>query len=137
MSLAEDQFIETNNHVRHVAQLVLTWYAFFVTGNIVAIGWITKADTNGTISIPYEVTWSIIAVFVFVNLLGILGLIADKKYLIDEDTRIKEMIDTLDTNIETCFKKSPVPLQLYSRSISLMIASLIALIVLWISVAIV
>jgi hypothetical protein len=138
MGLIDDQFREANNHIRHVSQLIVTWYVFFVSGNLVAIGWIATADSSKIISGSFLLRLSIYMVFVFVNILGIMALVAVIKYFVIENSRINEMIlhTDEDTQIAACFRDSPVPRELYNRSIYLMIASLVAIIIVWVCLSV-
>jgi hypothetical protein len=138
MGLIDDQFREANNHIRHVSQLIITWYVFFISGNLVAVGWIATADSNKIISVSLLLRFSIYMVFIIVNILGIMALVTVRKYFLIESSRITEMILHIDkdTQIAACFRDSPVPRELYIRSIYLMIASLGAIIIVWVCLSV-
>ncbi len=135
MGLIDDQFKEINNHIRHVMQLLMTWYAFFVTGNIIAIGWIATTDNSKFLKGNFIVGCGIIGVFISVNLLGVVALLSTRNYFIKTNNRINEMVIQIEAGAKMplCFRESPAPAELYTISSILMILSLVALLIFWTS----
>lgn len=135
MGLIDDQYKEINNHVRHVMQLLVNWYTFFVASNIVAIGWTATTDKNRLVRDNYLLGCGIVGVFIVVNLLGVTALLFIRSYFIKTNNRITKMVLLIesDREIHSCFRESPVPISLFKLSSILMILSLIALLTFWVS----
>ncbi len=70
----ENKLKELHNNVRHITQLGMNWFAFFVTINYLTMGWLAKGSGNESINSRFPV-WIIASVFIVQNLLGIVGLI--------------------------------------------------------------
>jgi len=136
MSLVDDQCKEINLHVRHVAQLLVTWFAFFVTGNLIALGWfITAISTR--VRIPTPVLWTVVSCFLVVNILGICALHVIGRYFRTENRRLQELLKSIPTvdAMSPLLRISPIPIVLYSRVVALMIVSLIAIVSTWLALA--
>jgi hypothetical protein len=68
----ENKFKELHSNVRHITQLAMNWFAFFVTVNYVTMGWLAKAPDNSN---PNSRIVPIVAgVFIVQNVLGVFGL---------------------------------------------------------------
>ena len=63
----ENKVKELHNNVRHITQLGMTWFAFFVTVNYVTMSWLPKDPSR-------EIIWIIAGVFILQNCLGIFGI---------------------------------------------------------------
>lgn len=133
MGLVEDQFKEINNHVRHVMQLLVTWYTFFVASNVVAIGWIATTDKTRLLTGNLMLGCGITGVFVTVNLLGIIALVYIRRYFIETNAKISIMVQLIEpeTNYHSYFRESPAPITLFNISSTLMVLSLLALLSFW------
>jgi hypothetical protein len=66
---------ELHNNVRHITQLGMNWFAFFVTVNYLTMGWLAKPPSSGVESINSHIIRVLAGVFIVQNLLGIVGLI--------------------------------------------------------------
>jgi len=136
MSALDDEFREIHNYVRHVAQLSVAWYTFFVTGNLVAAGWFSWTTTkqDPLLEMPGTV-WAVCLVFLAVNVLGILVCAFVRRYFLQADSRIKEILLSLssDSSSSQPPATSPVPLVLLCRSAVLMMLSLVVLMCAWVS----
>jgi hypothetical protein len=66
---------ELQNNVRHITQLGMNWFAFFVTVNYLTMGWLAKPPSSGGESIDRRIIWRLAGVFIVQNVLGIVGLI--------------------------------------------------------------
>jgi hypothetical protein len=133
MGFIDDQFKEINLHIRHVAQLVVTWYVFFITANLVALGWFVTTDPTRTL-ITKPVLWMIVTVFIVVNVLSVIALLAVRRYFADENVRLTDLIRIIagQPPLPDAACTSPVPAALYRRTVSLMNLSLVALMFAWI-----
>lgn len=134
MTLLDDQFREINLHVRHVAQLVVTWYAFFVTANLLAIGWFITTDTS-KVKIDRSIVWTAVALFLAVNILGLLALHVARRYVAAENGRVQAFLSLQAAEAEL-LSRSPIPARLYTRAIVLMSVSLVAIFSTWLALGI-
>lgn len=71
----ENKVKELHNNIRHITQLAMTWFAFFVTTNYVTLGWFAKvpSSTEGEKVNPLMI-YIVAGVFIIQNCLGILGI---------------------------------------------------------------
>lgn len=134
MALFDDQCKEINLHVRHVAQLLVNWYAFFVTGNLIALGWFITSDSTKVL-ITTSVLWTVITAFLVVNILGICGLQAARRYFIGEHRRLQALLESNSPyeSASALLHISPIPTALYCRAVVLMSASLVAIFSTWLA----
>jgi ABC-type transport system involved in cytochrome bd biosynthesis fused ATPase/permease subunit len=76
----DDTCKEINLHVRHVTHMLVTWYTFFVTANLLAVGWFIAGEPiHG--GAAKSMIWSVVVLFLVVNLLAIEGLRAVRRYV--------------------------------------------------------
>lgn len=75
----ENKVKELHTNVRHITQLAMTWFAFFVTTNYLTLGWFAKdvGSANG-IANPFMV-YTVASAFILQNVLGIVGIWMVKK----------------------------------------------------------
>ena len=75
----ENKVKELHTNVRHITQLAMTWFAFFVTTNYLSLGWFAKdvGSANG-IANPVMV-YTVALAFMLQNGLGIVGIWMVKK----------------------------------------------------------
>ena len=71
----ENKVKELHSNVRHITQLGMTWFAFFVTINYLTIGWLAKGPSSGSESIHPLIIGTVAAVFILQNILGIIGIL--------------------------------------------------------------
>ncbi len=66
----ENKIKEIHNNIRHITQLAMSWFVFFVTINYASMGWLAseKATLNRAI------IWTIAGAFIVQNFLGIVAL---------------------------------------------------------------
>jgi hypothetical protein len=75
-----NQVKELQTNVRHITQLGMSWFAFFVTVNYLTMGWIAKGSANKSIDgisngdINSSLLSTVAFVFVVQDILGIVGL---------------------------------------------------------------
>lgn len=132
MNVLENQYKEINSHVRHVAQLIVTWYTFFVTANIVALGWFATTDQTKAAQFAKLTPW-LIGLFFFVNILGCAALLYVRSYFHKENSRLEVGLTKItegDAGYHA-LNGSPLPLRLYECAVSIMIVSLLAIAVVW------
>jgi hypothetical protein len=78
----ENKVKELHSNVRHITQLGMTWFAFFVTTNYLTIGWFAKFPSSvGSAStscdsedISLFIIGTVAFVFILQNVLGIVGI---------------------------------------------------------------
>ena len=113
MAFIDEQCKEINLHIRHVAQLLVAWYTFFSTGNLLAMGWFV------TTSPPIKLTPSAAAfgscIILAVISLGVVALIAIGRYLAEANARLENLIREIvpDPSLSSSARASPVPMALY------------------------
>jgi hypothetical protein len=63
---------ELHSNVRHITQLAMSWFAFFVTVNYVAMSWLSTGASKAGVNpiIVQKIAW----VFIIQNGLGVFGL---------------------------------------------------------------
>ncbi len=135
MVALEDEFREVNNYIRHVAQLLVAWYTFFVTANLIAAGWFVSASGVTGLLGTRRAMWIFCLIFVAVNILGLMALGVVRGYFVQADTRVREIVGYLSasTALTQPPATSPVPVRLFRRTTILMILSLAVLVSAWIS----
>src|SRR5260370_38325614 len=101
----EDELREINNYIRHVAQLLVAWYTFFIAANLVAAGWFASASSVAGNIGTRQARWTLCLVFIAVNALGLLACALVRRYFGQADARINEIL--------VHPSKSPVPVHLF------------------------
>ena len=115
----KDKVKELHDNVRHITQLGMAWFAFFVTINYLTMGWLAKAPASGRESINPYIILIVAGVFILQNVLGIAGIckvnkqakaLAEKvktyeNLLLDADNKVN-MEDLKATIIPDCLYKS-------------------------------
>ncbi|MCU1265018.1 MAG: hypothetical protein JWM21_1336 [Acidobacteria bacterium] len=80
---------ERHNNIRHITQLGMSWFAFFVTVNYLTMGWLAKAPRDQ--ADPF-IIGTVAVVFIVQNFLGIFGL----AWVLIATMAIKIQIDNLE-----------------------------------------
>lgn len=65
---------ELHSNVRHITQLAMNWFAFFVTVNYLTMGWLAKRPSSAAESIDPNIIKVLALVFIVQNLLVTVGL---------------------------------------------------------------
>jgi len=131
MSAVDDYCKEINLHVRHVAQLLVAWYTFFVTANLIAVGWFMTADQSRA-RLARPLLWVLVILFVLVNLLGVLAMRFIRRYLIAADSQLLDLLQSEPISGEdTRIERSPIPLTLYLQMLRIIAVSLLAIVAAW------
>jgi hypothetical protein len=139
----ENKVKELHGNVRHITQLGMTWFAFFVTINYLTIGWLAKGLSSGSESINLLIICTVAGVFILQNGLGVVGIWkvrnTSKAGAAQVSTYENWLLSTYEnwlrgTNSEShieVLKRASIPANLYTCiALSLMIV-LASLIVAW------
>ncbi len=122
---------EIHEYVRHIYQLFVGWFTFFVTINYATLGWLAKASGA---EVSLSTRWSIAVLFFCQNALGITACLFVRAFLIAralEVDKIEQMHGDISLGRLLEFDVGTVPRELYSRTIILMMLALISLLVWW------
>lgn len=142
----ENVIKELHNHIRHIMQLLITWFTFFVTTTVVIIGLLFQALEN--IKTDRRLLWLVAIIFIVLSGLGAYAACLIGKE-IEWKSRIVNHYENLspdkdsgqfvhtepDQNIALGSIES-VPAKLYSDVIRLIKLVLILMLVLWVAVPI-
>jgi hypothetical protein len=128
---------ELHTNVRHITQLGMNWFAFFVTVNYVTMSWLAKGPSNET-QIDSAIVWRIAFVFIVQNFLGILGL----TWVLVAARAMKVQVSKFENSNSYAdnepqaegLKSESIPIALYIAIGVFLILVLISLIWAWISV---
>jgi hypothetical protein len=85
----ENKVKEINNNIRHITQLAMSWFVFFVTINYASMGWLATSSVNFNRTIIVTIA----GVFIVQNILGMVSLRETEK-------AIKKMSDQIE-----CYEK--------------------------------
>jgi hypothetical protein len=122
----ERKFKELHEYVRHVFQLFIGWYTFFVTVNYASMGWLaTSADAKPSLA---KFAWLIPVMFISQNALGIFACLYVWQCLKESNDKILRFEQIALPND---MASTSVPILLYSRSIGLIASSLVFIIAVW------
>jgi uncharacterized membrane protein len=132
MSALEDYCKEINLHVRHIAQLLVAWYTFFVTANIVAIGWFFTTDPARVRASEF-VIFVAVTVFVLVNAAGFVAMRTIRRYFVAADRDLLKLLQYTFSTEEGLppIDSSPIPLALYCQMLRIITVSLLAITGAW------
>jgi len=120
----ENKFEELHNNVRHITQLAMNWFAFFVTVNYVTMGWFAKSSANESTN-PHIVP-IVAGVFIVQNVLGVFGIAG---VLLSAKTMTKQVND-----LEKPHSDKSIPMWLYYFIGGFLIIVLGSLIYAWASI---
>jgi len=126
-------------YARHGFQLLITWYTFFIAGNLIAFGWfITRANESGNLNIVYVALVS--AIFLLVNALGIAACRLAGQYFLRAARRLEEIVadeGNVDSHAGELSPQSPLPITPYKTAVLLMQLSLWGLLLMWVAFSVV
>jgi hypothetical protein len=130
-SLLTKEFDEINEYVRSTCQLTMAWYTFFVTGNLIASGWLVSGELKGSAAAPpYLLLVS--SLFIFINVLSLVGFNNLIPYVKEQDVRLLEITEKLKTLSGVDVRvASPLPKALYVKLLRFYLVSLCAFSVFW------
>lgn len=130
------EFEQRNDYARSNFALLVSWFTFFNTVNYVAIGWFISQVIAGTMKSIVPI-FSITIFFIVNNGLAVGACQALKKHFIETDNKITEVLGDLQRiRPQSVLMKatSPVPLEMYTRIIQLMMYTFLTLVIFWISI---
>jgi hypothetical protein len=98
--LLETKLKELHNNIRHITQLGMSWFAFFVTVNYLTMGWLAKATDHPSDPLIIRI---VAIVFITQDFLGIFGL----AWVLMAAMAMKIQIDGLENPSEE--ESKPIP----------------------------
>ena len=136
----KDKVKELHDNVRHITQLGMAWFAFFVTINYLTMGWLAKAPASGRESINSHMILIVATVFILQNILGIAGICKVNKEAKALAERVKTFENLLlnadnEVNMED-LKATVIPDCLYKSIARSLVMVLSLLIPAWLVVAV-
>jgi hypothetical protein len=99
---------ELHLNVRHITQLGMNWFAFFVTVNYLTMGWLAKGPDGQKVNL--SLIWIVAIVFIVQNLVGIFGL----AWVLIAAMAMKRQVDTFEKSAKNDSQKS-IPKELYKH----------------------
>jgi hypothetical protein len=125
---------ELHTNVRHITQLGMTWFAFFVTLNYLTMGWLAKTPGSGSESTNPRIIGILAAVFIVQNGLGIVGIYIVKRAAKAGAAQVSAYENALlkadESNIEV-LKYASIPANLYAYIAGFLMAVLFLLMPAW------
>ncbi len=130
-SLLVKEYQEINNYVRSTCQLMIAWYTFFITGNLVALGWLISEAGKGHV-VPLVYVTIVSVLFIVVNILSIIGCGLLISSLGNTNLRLADILDELKPYSGEHKSLSPCPHSLYKMLGYLFMISLCAVAGFWV-----
>lgn len=135
----KDKIKELHDNVRHITQLGMAWFAFFVTINYLTIGWLAKAPASGRESVNSYVVLIVACIFILQNVLGVVGICMVNraaKALAEQVKTFENLLLNSDNevNVED-LKATTIPNDLYNAIANSLVTVLSLLIPAWLGVA--
>ena len=137
---------ELHSNIRHITQLAMSWFAFFVTVNYVSMSWLSKGP--GKEGVDPTIVKTIAFVFIVQNFFGVFGLawvlvaagalkrqvsqFENPAFVAGDDSFLKRLKSFCT---EKKRKRESIPNHLYLGIGAFLIMVLITLILAWISIA--
>jgi len=132
----ESKIKELQTNVRHITQLAMGWFAFFVTINYASMGWLAAKAPGGG-SIDSRMIWIIAVVFIVQNILGIFAICG-----VEKATRVKSkqvhMYEKLifdEGKPPRILKAESIPIKLYTTVERCLSVVLLSLALAWVAFA--
>jgi len=148
----ENKVKEVHNNIRHITQLTMTWFAFFVTTNFLSLGWFAKVPSSKSEKFNSQINPRMICivagVFIIQNFLGIIGVVMVRKTVIAKTLQASIYENWLLSTYKSYFDQENnkpqmnaleypgVPITLYDRILILLGVVVIFLVVAWMLVLI-
>lgn len=126
----ERRLDEIHEYIRHLFQLLVGWFTFFVTVNYASLGWLAAANADGKNSLA-SFAWLVPVMFIIQNLLGLAACYYVWLALRDYDERVFNLEKSIVHNRKAEDERTAVPMPLYSRVILLMALSLLTIASVW------
>lgn len=132
----EKKVEELHSNVRHITQLGMNWYAFFMTLNYVTLGWLAS---SGSINRPLIVL--VAGLFFIQNGLGILGIhrVLKEAEVLTNQVSTYESLLLEARNRSTCtwiVGRKIIPIELYKSIAWSLIAVMLLLMAAWFLMAV-
>lgn len=121
-------------YARHNAQLIMAWYTFFITGNLIATGWLFTGGVDLEKDEGAIILIFLSSIFFFVNMLGIRVSNTARNYVRKANKRVVFLLNQMAENENIIIDNapiSPMPAAEYDRILWLMRASIFGLLFIW------
>ena len=124
----ERKLREIHEYARHIFQLYIAWFTFFVTANYVSMGWLAKPNDDGKSYIALVVG----SLFVLQNALGAIATKYVWRCLHGYNVRVTNLEASALQNYESGDDNSSMPMNLYSAVCILALVTLLTIAVAWV-----
>ena len=125
-----------HEYIQHTFSQLISWYAFFITANIVTGGWFVVALLEDKDDVSVYLFLFEASVFLMANAIAIMICVFVKQSLKEHEGSIISLINLtgfpIDASIEKLFVV--IPSRLYNSVPLGMIATFVCLIILWVAV---
>jgi hypothetical protein len=128
--MLENKVKEMHSNVRHITQLAMNWFVFFVTINYATMGWLA----GGTVSLNRGIISLIASVFIIQNFLGIVSLNETEAVLTKMTNQVvwyEKLLINKGHGLCIEIKAKSIPIELYTNLKKYTSWVLISLIVAW------
>jgi len=109
---------ELHSNIRHVTQLAMSWFAFFVTVNYLTMGWLAKRPSSPDESVTSGIISVLAVVFIVQNLFGMVGLrlvLKAAAAMKNEVNRLENLSFDKKDDLQKCkLKNESIPTDLYN-----------------------
>ena len=137
----ENRLKQLHEYNRHIAQLIIAWFTFFVTANCAVMGWLlvtlSAAKQTADSRHPIEhILPLIVALFALENILGICACLVVRGHFLRRAAlahKIEASLFIPDPEGSLVSDFQTVPVDLYSKALWLMTIALIFLLLAWCS----
>jgi hypothetical protein len=136
-SLLLKQYEEINRYIRSTCQLTMAWYTFFITGNLIASGWLFSEGVKGDRMPPLYVG-IVSGLFIVINVLSTIGFSELIPHLKETDQQLVAILKKLRCPPikKKADKKAklvpPCPHELYIKLLKYYRLSLLAVTAFWV-----
>ena len=132
----ENRLKQLHEYNRHLAQLIVAWFTFFVTVNYAVMGWLlislyAAKPVAGSLPHGTRLLPLIVILFALQNVLGICACWVIRSHLLASAALVHQLEASLGEPETPSFQT--VPVDVYGGSLLLMTIALVLLLVAWIS----
>jgi hypothetical protein len=127
----ENKIKEMHSNIRHITQLAMNWFVFFVTINYATMGWLAA----GTVNLNPFLMLPIAVVFIIQNWLGIVSLNVTECVITEMGNKVDRFEQSLiKEGQDLCIKceAKSIPIELYANLKKSMLWVLRSLVCAWV-----
>lgn len=126
---AQRRLRETHEYARHVFNVLVSWFTFFITINYASMGWL--AGKSAVDSPKVELVQLISYLFISQNILGVAAEITILYYLLDANRRARSYEQIIQRDLSHIDTHTCIPIRVYAPAVLLMSSALLTILIAW------